>query len=409
MSNLTRTTLFILTLAIFGCGFCASLTSAVRIQSAKAKLPSFENDPLVVRPLYNDARVVGDSQLHRVLIKLRPPAIAEFPKVNHIDHALRFWGLEARFPNSDHPDGFAMRDFLIDDTFFRDAAKSSNQRVQPLMKNQGTGVWFRTQEGRDTSSHVDHTLSTLAEAGTELSCPIKTPAGERRLRAAMEHALRSFSIDQPEYEWTAITFALYQVDDAAWQSPDGFEITWDRIAKRLLRQRMGQGSCYGGHRLYTLTAILRIHEDHHPMLSDDVRAHVVDHLTEATGRLVANQSTDGWMDGTWTGEVINRKDKLPALGARLLSTGHALEWWAIAPESLQPPREVVVRAGNWLSKTILQMDDGLIRSNYTFLTHAGRALVLWRGVFPAEFETQFANRDQQNQIRTGRRINHAVR
>lgn len=388
MSTSMRTTFFVLSLSAFACGVAASVSAAFQREALHAQLPTFEQEPLLIRPLYDDPRVINDAQLEQVLSRLRPPSLAEFPKVNHIDHALRFWGLDARFDGTDHPGGPAMRDFLLNDDVFRKAAKANRRRVRPLMEDRTDGVWFRTQEGRDTSSHVDHTLSTLAEAGTKLSWPIKTSTGQRTLQSALEHALRSFAIDQPEYEWTTITFALYQVDDANWYSAEGFQITWDRIAERLMRQRMGQGSCYGGHRLYTLAAILRIHDEHHRMLSDDMRTAVSDHLFEATQRLVAHQSPEGWMDGSWTGEVINPKDDLPPFGAKLLSTGHALEWWAIAPEELQPPRAVVVRAGNWLSQTILQMDDRLIRTNYTFLTHAGRALVLWRGVFPAEFLAQ---------------------
>ena len=69
---------------------------------------------------------------------------------------------------------------------------------------------------------------------------------------------------------------------------------------------------------------------------------------------------------------------------RLLATGHALEWWAMAPEELHPPREVMVRAGQWLAREIEVMDQETVLRNYTFLSHAGRALSLWRGGFPCQ-------------------------
>ena len=69
---------------------------------------------------------------------------------------------------------------------------------------------------------------------------------------------------------------------------------------------------------------------------------------------------------------------------KILATGHALEWWAFAPESVHPPRETMVKAGQWLVKTVDEMSDRDIASSYTFLSHAGRSLALWRGKFPAQ-------------------------
>ena len=56
----------------------------------------------------------------------------------------------------------------------------------------------------------------------------------------------------------------------------------------------------------------------------------------------------------------------------------------MAPKEVQPPKEVVRKAGQWLTKTIDEMSDSQIQSGYIFLTHAGKALALWRGKFPHE-------------------------
>lgn len=381
MSRSTRNSAFAVSQLAIVLAVTVAAADGLRHASLRRALPEAAEQPLVIRPLYNDPRVVGDQQLLAVLNRLTPPSMKTFPKVNHVDHALRFWGLEASFAAARLPSGTAMREFLVNDRFFRE---QSGGRARSLMNVQRDGVSFRTQEGRNTSSHADHTLATLAEIGTPLSFKLKTPAGPREVRTALAHALKQFSIDQPEYEWSAITFLLYQVDQSRWYSSDGHRVTWDRIADRLMRQRMGQGCCYGGHRLYTLAALIRV-DSERQLLTPEMRERVLDHLADATRRLIANQNEQGAMDGAWPGAPILKNDKLSTLGQQLLSTGHALEWWAIAPEEVQPPRETVVRAGQWLSRRILEMSDRVIEENYTFLTHAGRALVLWRGVFPAEF------------------------
>ena len=93
---------------------------------------------------------------------------------------------------------------------------------------------------------------------------------------------------------------------------------------------------------------------------------------------------DFW-DGNWADPDSRIPDpETNELSRRLLATGHALEWWAMAPQEIHPPRETIVRAAQWLAKTILEMDERSIEKNYTFLTHAARSLVLWRGKFADE-------------------------
>ena len=57
----------------------------------------------------------------------------------------------------------------------------------------------------------------------------------------------------------------------------------------------------------------------------------------------------------------------------------------MAPEELHPPRATIVNAAQWLANEIIVMDAEKVEKNFTFLTHAARALALWRGCFPDEF------------------------
>ena len=153
-----------------------------------------------------------------------------------------------------------------------------------------------------------------------------------------------------------------------------------------MRQKYGQGVCFGNHRLYSLTVLLRLDDEKH-LLTVTTRQNILAHLTEATRRLTENQHADGYWDRNWHDLKVTANDEDMALGGplarRILSTGHALEWWAMAPTELHPPRETLVRASQWLVHEIERMSEKSIADNYTFLSHAGRALALWRGRFPA--------------------------
>lgn len=341
------------------------------------RLPPPRTEPLRIRPLHNFDWVVTDEQLHGVLHQLQPRFRGEKPRINYVDHALRFWRVEAEFPDPRALSGREMRDLLTSHSKFRE---SWGPKTPPLLTGTPRGVKVRMREGTSTSSHVDHTLATLAECGTPIDFPVQTDAAQATVKSLLAQSLRDFSPNQIEYEWSTLVYALY-LPQKRWISSEGQTIDYDLLVERLMRQRFPQGVCFGNHRIYTLVIVLRIDETQQ-LLSPDMRARAIAHLQDATRRLIASQSPEGFWDGGWAGEALagSSEGAPSALGQKILATGHALEWWAMAPAELHPPRETLVRAAQWLCRTIADMDEKTIEKNYTFLSHAGRSLALWRGV-----------------------------
>ncbi len=368
--------------------FAAAAIGAIgsRLQEAenRRRLPPLRRTPVKVRPQYDYPWIISDDQLATVLFKLRPRLRGPKPKINHVDHALRFWGAEAAFGDPDCLSGREMRDMLVSHGRFVEAW---GPETKPLLIPHPAGTRVRTKQGSATASHVDHTLAGLAEVGTPLDFPTETPAGMSTVRSILEGSLRSFSLNQLEYEWSALAYALYLQPVQPWTSSEGQQITFDRLARRIMRQRLSQGVCYGNHRLHALVILLRVDEQH-SILSPECRARIIRHLRGATSALALSQAPSGYWNQHWAEGTPPSEDqppgKLDPLSSRLLATGHALEWMALAPEEVHPPREVLVSAGRWLSQTITGMDDEKIKQNYTFLSHAGSALALWRGHLPAE-------------------------
>ncbi|MFK7768965.1 MAG: hypothetical protein AB8B55_17215 [Mariniblastus sp.] len=356
--------------------------------NTRTTIPTLREHPRVVEPVYDYPMVVSDEQLETVLKKIKPIFSQSPPKTNFVDHALRLWGAEVQF-NDNAIDGPVMRQLLTDHRTF-DA--TWGEKELPLLIERTSGVAVRTQEGRSTVSHVDHLLGTLAEVGTPLNFPVVTNQSNTTMRDLIRYGVNSFSLNQREYEWTTVMLAFYSADAKPWFTQEGQEINFDRLATRIMRQQQPQGVCYGQHRLYTLTMMLRIDEQmeqENPgtigLISDTARAQVMEHLGLMTKALYKNQAVEGYWDGNWPDVSVPVSDPgTDALSRRILATGHSLEWWAMAPQELHPPRETIIRAGQWLAKEIGAMDETKIQKNYTFLTHAARALALWRGKFPAD-------------------------
>ncbi len=347
-------------------------------------------EPKRYEPRYDRPEVVSDEQLQRVLLKLQPRLRGGKPQINHVDHALRFWGVEAKFTEKDSLSGEDLRRLLLDHRTFAGAwGKKTKPFLLPQTRDDVELLSFRTKSGAAAASHVDHTLAALAECGTPLDYPVLTPKGELPLRAAFDQAFREFSLNQVEYEWSSLVFLHYLPHTASWFTTEGQCVTWDLLAERMMRQRLAHGVCYGQHRLHALTLLLIADEEHH-WLSSETRQRVISHLKNVTTRLVAAQHEDGSWDGRWPGDESDGPQAEQVVGPlgstadRLLVTGHTLEWWAFAPAEVLPPDENLIRASQWLVKTIDELSESDIRRYYTFLTHAGRSLSLWRNLRPAE-------------------------
>ena len=373
-----RSALFAGSQAILAPGLAWAALQGYRSGSEDPRLPDLLDHPRRVLPQRDDPRVVTDSQLISILDRMRIPQGKFRRKINHLDHALRMWGTMVEFGDARWMSSRKMLAIMTQDSTFRGDWGDS---ARPLITQYRGQPTMRTQEGAASSSHVDHTLATFAEIGLPLTYRLEGRHREYRLKELVQESLRRFSINQIEYEWTALILGLYAEDHRPWVSRESQRITFDMIAERIMRQRLGEGVCYGGHRLYTLTLLRRI-DGRQPIFTDSMARRVDRHLQEATRRLVQSQSEAGFWDQRWPGYALHGSNELWSMGRQLLTTGHALEWWAMAPEWCLPPRESIVRGAQWVVQAIQRLDDEDVRKNYTFLTHAARALSLWRGKMP---------------------------
>ncbi|MDA7980081.1 MAG: hypothetical protein MPJ50_15040 [Pirellulales bacterium] len=344
------------------------------------------DEPVIVPPLYDRFRIVSDEQLVEALTKLQP-RLGDHPAVSSVDHALRFWGIEATFADEKAWSGEKMRTFLVDNRVFQD-----REEPVPLLleATEDDGVRYRTLQGPDSSSHVDHTLACLAEVGTPLGFLLNTDRGPMPLRAVLEQSMRDFSLNQVEYEWSAMALALYANAPGHWTTSEGQQMDFNLIARRTMRQRLPQGVCQGNHRLHTLVMLLRIDDDKR-ILSTVTRNEIIQYLSEVTRELVRKQHPTGYWGQNWpsakdgAGEPADAgEDSLDRQSWRLLVTGHVLEWWALAPEEVLPPPNVIVNAGQWTYHAIIGLTEEELMEHYGPLSHAGRALALWRKKWPHE-------------------------
>lgn len=344
-----------------------------------------------VLPLYDDAEVIADEDLANVLRAVIPRFSRNHLRPNLVEHALRTWGSEITFRHPDAISGPQMKEFLTDMTRFMDSWQNTGA---PLMEARGDGVYVRWAEDSSSSVHHDHTLAALTEGGLTLDDPVFTSVRRMRVRDILAEAMRDFRPDERETEWSALSFTTWLAAERAtvWHNGESRRISFDMLADRLMRGHKRDGVCLGTHRIYSLMVMLRLNDQQEgTLLAESTALNIRSFLTEVRDLIIASQSADGswpanWMDGA---EAEAKADPKEKGYKRVIATGHHLEWLSIAPEEFHPPAHQIRHAARWLVNNIAETPQEEIDRNYTFYSHVGKALAMWRRSSPSEFWQQW--------------------
>lgn len=392
----------LLTQVLFGTAFAAAwlllpasrqraVTAAVLHRPVALDVQVTAERPVRIEPLYDDPEVVSDAELAAVLTKVLPRFGRNQLRPNYVEHALRIWGDQIEFQNPALISGPQLREFLTDSARY---VESWGAAAEPLLTQQDDGVAVRWGSDRSASVHHDHLLASLTEAGLALETPVYTPRQAMQFRDVLNQALRDFHVDERETEWSVMAFGLWLAPQrvSAWHNGQGRRISFDLLAERLLRNHKKHGVCLGTHRVYSLMVLLRLNEQNAgQLLQADTVSRIRQYLTDVRDLLCDAQAADGSWAPNWTdgAAAVARTDPAEKKKSRVISTGHHLEWLAIAPLELHPDREQVRRAADWAIRDILETPQAVIAENYTFYSHVGNALALWRRTTPAEFWQQW--------------------
>jgi len=341
-------------------------------------------EPWTIAARFDEPRVVTDEQLAAVLDRVKPPV--QPLKTNNMVHALRLWGLSADFHDPRIPTGRQMQAYLLDDRVFRQYA---GERTPPIFSRDKAGLTVRSFDdaltNRDTSSyHADDLLATLAEVGTPLDTPLHLRDGEATLGELLNDSLRRFHLDRLEYEWAIISYARCVFPQKQFKNLWGDRMNVDQLVEEAVAPALELGPCNGLHRLEALAVLHRADEQAHA-LRPGTKLKILSHLKRVSDLLAASQTAEGYWTRQWpqgAAAAVPTKDQAGDVYDRILVTGHQLEWLALAPEEVQPPRETIVRAGQWLARTLLELDQKDLEAAYGPYTHAARALALWRNRDP---------------------------
>eukprot|EP00456_Euglypha_rotunda_P018470 TRINITY_DN1659_c0_g1_i11.p1 TRINITY_DN1659_c0_g1~~TRINITY_DN1659_c0_g1_i11.p1 ORF type:complete len:132 (+),score=15.00 TRINITY_DN1659_c0_g1_i11:614-1009(+) len=118
------------------------------------------------------------------------------------------------------------------------------------------------------------------------------------------------------------------------------------------------------------------------MLSALTVSRIRDRLQQTADLLSSSaiSSSGGW-NGNWSGrETSISNDPLSQLTTRVMSTGHHLEWLAIAPPEVRPPDSIIADAALGALDDAAQLTAFQREGGYVQLSHLAKALCLMKNV-----------------------------
>ena len=316
---------------------------------------------------------VEGAQVRAAVARLARPHPQDLAEVLHV---LRVFGPDASIPMAGEPSGIKVLDLALD--YERSRAYF---RTGPTLIDTRDGVRCRKVETSDLNkrhekeAHEDQLLAALAELGVPLGHVLTTSRGARSVRRLLDDALAKFDLKQPEIEWSALAFALYVPPRVSWQDRFGTRTTFDDLAAEMMRRPFDETrACAGTHLVYSLTVMLRV-DEMTPVFTEPVRRQVRSYLERLVAAAVRNQ----WPDGVWD---LNWYADAPAMPKRnegegwtsVLATGHQVEWLAILPTDLLPPRPPLLRALRWLHGQLQAASEAQLTEHFCPYSHAGRVL-----------------------------------
>jgi hypothetical protein len=267
------------------------------------------------------------------------------------------------------------------------------------------GYSYVTAEGGDIAAegHQAQVLATLAELGVRTDQIVRVSSGDAAVSDFFGDLEANLQM-AGEFEWSALTLALYCTRKTTFQNRFGESFDFNSVVAALLRRPFDLASCCGAHILYTVSALLQIDQDE-GILSRTTRDIALDFIQNAVLLLSEMQLPDGSFDPLMRFALVSHasfrttREKLGAIGEvvprrldpadiyrrrssfradpvqKILATAHYMEWVSLMDSQAQPEPRILQRAGEFLLKALESAEEDALRSNYCAYTHCFAVLV----------------------------------
>ncbi|HWC88098.1 MAG TPA: ADP-ribosylation factor-directed GTPase activating protein isoform b [Pirellulales bacterium] len=186
--------------------------------------------------------------------------------------------------------------------------------------------------------HKDQWIGYISQCGAKLDHPIKVGNRTFAVRDLVTQAQWDV-YDGMEATWTLMALSTYLPLDATWKAKDGSQWTIERLVGMEAAQNINESACGGSHRLYGLATALRHYRATGKPLTGAWLA-----AQEKIDQCIALAQQNQQPDGSFSTNYFQRASTNPDIALRLNTTGHTIEFLAMALDEKQLTQPWVTRA-----------------------------------------------------------------
>ncbi len=219
--------------------------------------------------------------------------------------------------------------------------------------------------------HQDQYIAEMAQWGMDSKQPFLVNGKEFTYDDFVKHAqVRATVNADQELSWNILILAQYRGTDLKWTNERGEQLTFDDIVRYELGQPIDEAACGGTHRMFGMTWAYHLHMQKGGK-KEGVWLDVVKKIDEQVKKAKQFRNTDG----SFSSKYMKEPGKSSDAQNRISSSGHVLEWLALALTDDQLKEQWMEEAANALAGMIEESSDKGIESGALY--HAAHGLQIY--------------------------------
>ena len=178
------------------------------------------------------------------------------------------------------------------------------------------------------------------------------------------------TVNSDQGGWTILVLAQHRGTGYTWTNDRGENLKFDDVVRYELDQPINSAACGGTHRLFGLTWAYHLHMEKGGK-KEGVWLDVVKKIDEQAKRAKQYQNADG----SFSTKYMAGPGKASDLQAKISSSGHVLEWLALALPDAELKEKWVENAADAVASMIADSADQAIESGGLY--HATHGLQIY--------------------------------
>jgi hypothetical protein len=234
------------------------------------------------------------------------------------------------------------------------------------------GLDVRTLPGGGVGQgHQDQFIAEMAQWGMPANRKFVVFKKEYEFMDFVRHCQMRASLKKDqELSWAIVIIGQYIGTDASWTNEEGEKLHFEDLLRYELNANIDNAACGGTHRLFGLTWCYHLH-----LMKGGETTGVWKEIAEKTGkqRDLARKYQNS--DGSFSTDFFRGPGSAPDKQRRINTTGHILEWLALALPEEELRDQWVEDAANALALMILDLQGASMEGGSLY--HAVHGLLIY--------------------------------